>query len=113
MSCEPEVILENYYGSHQPAVFCENYILNLAEQALDHEAQIILEADRVVSVLYDNPNSPELAGVDVARLTERANCAWERILERFIPEEGWHLGYLDHDQALFVIPDGWEAENCD
>lgn len=110
MSFEPEIILENHYGSHQACVFCENYILDLAEQGLEREAQIIMRADREVGVLYDGPDQSTLSGEELARLTERANCAWERILERFIPEEGWHLGYLDHDQALFAIPDSWERD---
>lgn len=96
MSCEPEIILEDRYGSHQPAVFCEDYWASLKEQGLGREAQIILEADRA---LYDNPNSPELA-----RLTERASCAWMKILEKFVPEEGYHLGYIGASQALWIIP---------
>lgn len=106
----PEVLLENHYGSHQPAVFCEQWQAELEEQALADAAQIILDADHAVSVLYDNSNDPQLDGVDVARLTERAYCAWEKILEHFIPAEGYHLGYLDHDQALFMVPDGWEDD---
>lgn len=105
-----EVILENHYGSHQPAVFCEKYISNLTEQGLGDEAQVILEADRAVSVLYDDPHSPELDGVDVASLTEQATCAWETILEAFIPEPGYRLGYLPDDQALFMLPASDETE---
>lgn len=113
MCNEPEVILENHYGSHQACVFCENYLLNLMEQGLGNDAKVIMDADHAVDVLYNGPDKSELEGLDIANLTERANCAWERILERFVPEEGYHLGYLDHDQALFMIPDGWEDENCD
>lgn len=114
MCCkEPEIILDDHYGSHQPAVFCEDYWVLLEEQGLDHKAQIILEADRAVSVLYDNPDSPELNGVDVARLTEAASCAWMDILEKFVPEEGYHLGYIGESQALWMIPNDWHDPDYD
>lgn len=92
MFFEPEIILEDRYGSHQPAVFCEDYWLPLKEQGLGHEAQIILEADCAVQ------------GPELARLTERASCAWMKILEKFVPEEGYHLGYIGASQALWIIP---------
>lgn len=113
----PEIILENHYGSHQPCVFCENYILNLAEQALDCEAQIIMKADHATDVLYNGSDKEELdklSGVEVADLLEKACWAWDTILQNFVPEEGYHLDYLDNDQALWMIPDGWEQaqEDC-
>lgn len=91
----PECILENHYGSKQPIVFCENYILNLEEQGLGREGAVILQAARTE---------------DPADL-EQINWAWENILERFVPQEGWHLGYLPDSQALFSIPNGWEENN--
>lgn len=110
MSCEPEVILDNYYGSHQPAVFCENFRQALANQGLDEEAQIIVDADRAASVLYDDP---DLSAEAFADLLEQAVWAWETILERFIPEEGYHLGYMPDDQALWMIPNDWHDPDYD
>lgn len=113
MSCEPEIILPDHYGSYQPAAFCENYIIALTAQGLEREACIIMYADHAVSVLYDNLDSPELDGVNVARLTERASCAWMDILEKFVPEDGYHLGYIGASQALWMIPNGWHDPDFD
>lgn len=93
-----EIILENHYGSHQPAVFVEDYLPDLQEQGLAREASIILDADHAVNILYDNPNS-------VARFTEKASVAWMRILDHFVPEQGYHLGYIGASQVLWMIPD--------
>lgn len=100
---EPEVVLENHYGSNQPVVFCENYILNLDEQGLGRECAAIMWADRARKRL-ETLTPEELRKLDIT-------WAWENILERFVPEEGWHLGYLGNNQALYSIPNGWEKNH--
>lgn len=117
MCCkEPEIILDDHYGSHQPAVFCEDYWLPLEEQALGHLARVIVRADRAVSVLYNGPDKEELeqlSGEELANLTEAASCAWMDILEKFVPEEGYHLGYIGESQALWMIPNDWHDPDYD
>lgn len=88
---EPYELIGPYYGSHQPEVFCEEYSADLEDQGLSAYADIIL---------------------DEAADPERAICAWMDILDKFIPEEGWHIGYIGASQALYAIPDGWE-ELCE
>lgn len=104
----PYVIVETHYGSHLPAVFCGEYYSGLCEQALQDEADTVIEADRLASVLYDAPQSPELADVDFETLGNKSYYAFERIMDEFRPEEGYHLGFAPDDQALFAEPDGWD-----
>lgn len=80
------VILDNHYGIHQPRVFCERYEDLLIDQGFEEECHMILT---------DDPDADE---------------AWDLIVNNFIPEKGYHLGYFDHDQALFMIPDNYEEE---
>lgn len=93
MSFEPYVILENHYGCHQSAVFCEQFRDELIAQDLSEEAALILAADR------------EVMDKGYSMQSDEATEAWSDILEKFIPEEGYHLDYLPDDQVLFAVPD--------
>lgn len=112
VSCkpQPEIILENHYGSHQPCVFCEHYEADLEEQGFAEEVDLIVKSDHMTNVLYYDDDRSELEGVDLATLTERASCAWMDILDKFVPQEGYHLGYMPDDQALWMLPDGYDPE---
>lgn len=105
MCYEPELLVTGHYGTHQPCVFCEAFMDKLIAQGFEEAARTIIDADHATNVLYDNPDEPELSGEEIAQLTERANWAWEDILNDFIPEPGYHLGYLPDDDALWAIPD--------
>lgn len=106
----PYIVLENHYGSHQPAVFCEQFEAELEEQGLSDKAEIIIRSDYLTDVLYYEEDKSELEGVDHAALSERASCAWMDILDKFVPEEGFHLGYMPDSQALWAIPDGYDPD---
>ena len=86
---EPYELIGPHYGAHLPEVFCEQYADELDTQGLWDKAELILAEDA-------DP--------------ERAICAWMDILDKFVPEEGWHIGYLGSSQSVYAIPNGWEEE---
>lgn len=91
---EPILLVDGVHGIHVPAVFCGRYASELTAQNLGEECQIICEADS-----YD--------GEDFAVATELAQSAdeaWDTILDRFVPAEGYTLGYIPDSDDLFAIP---------
>lgn len=105
----PYVLVENFYGSHQSAVFCDMYAAELEQQNLADAAAMVLAWDAYT----ENPTAYDWSAEKISKVENSAYCGWETILEKFRPEEGFHLGHLDHDQALFAIPDGWSDEPQD
>lgn len=92
---EARLILENYHGIHQPALFCGRYASELEAQGFTDQVCDILRAE-------DNILDPDAQ--------QAGSEAWDEIVDGFIPEPGYHLGYLPYDQALFAIPDGMGME---
>lgn len=92
---EAVLLLDNFHGIHQPAIFCGRYASELEEQGFGNAVCDVLRAE-------DNILDPDAqqAGAE----------AWDEIVDGFIPEPGYHLGYLPDDQALFAIPDGMADE---
>lgn len=91
---EAQLILENYHGIHQPALFCGRYARELEEQGFTDQVCDVLRAENSL-----DPDEQQ-SGAE----------AWDEIVDCFIPTPGYHLGYFPDDQALFAIPDGMGME---
>lgn len=93
---EPYVVLSGWF-SNKPLAFCDDYWLALAEQGLQREVNAIRAFNRALG----DRNIP--AG-ELSRLANASECAWERILEQFVPEKGYHLEFSEDDYALYAVP---------
>lgn len=90
MLVKNDCLLENWYGAHQGAAFCEKYYGDLVACGCKDKADIILAA-------YDNYTTAEdhgMSGLD-CDLQERARDAWEDIVYGEGKVDGLPIGYED------------------
>lgn len=90
MLVKNDCLLENWYGCHQDAAFCEKYYNDLVACGCGDKADIILDA-------YANREVSEKHGASFfdCTLQERARNAWEDIVCGEGKVDGLPIGYED------------------
>lgn len=86
------VVLEDHYGHNQPVVFVEDHYDELVEQGFQKEADLIQQA-------YKEEETGHLTS-----LQDKATTAWSDILDKFLYDGEYCLGYGDRDGTLYAFP---------
>lgn len=94
------LLLDNFYGSHMPEVFCERFMDELEAQGLGGQAQTILDAALPENALDGDKQ-------------ERATWAWEDIESYFVYDGEFYLYFEPYNQCLWAVRQGIELpEEC-